>query len=210
MMDVLESYQERKAQIGRAAMESCALEKYAESDCWSHGGWKDKMMMCRTESRAFNRCYAMQAKFLKALGYLSWEGRTAEEEERIQMHADKLYHEMLDREKVIEEAKVSGKPIPSFKPLIGEQARKVFVEGETPIFEIREEDIQKRVEKPLAKMTPAEREIEIKAIKAELEDQYRTNLAVGDIRNPERLSKDAKQKKLEEKFGPWLAKWMSW
>ena len=30
--------------------------------------------------------------------------RTVDEEERIQMHADKLYHEMLGREKTMKEA----------------------------------------------------------------------------------------------------------
>ena len=76
------------------------------------------MTMCRTENKAFNRCYTMQSRFLKALGYLSNDLATMDEEEKIQMHADRLYHEMLEREKMIEEAKGAGRDAPVFEPLI--------------------------------------------------------------------------------------------
>lgn len=115
--DVIEAYNERKASIGRAAVENCVLEQMAEHDCFARGGMHAKMTMCRAENKVFNRCYTMQSRFLKALGYLGME-RTAEEEERIQMHADKLYHEMLAREEAVKAAKEEGKPEPLFKPLL--------------------------------------------------------------------------------------------
>lgn len=61
LMDLLEGYQSRKARIGKAAMENCALEQEAMSDCYRHGGWKQTMTMCRKENKAFERCYTMQA-----------------------------------------------------------------------------------------------------------------------------------------------------
>lgn len=56
-------------------------------------------------------------KFLKALGYLSTFNQP-DVDERIQMHADKLYHRMLDQEAAIEAAKEAGEVPPSFPPLL--------------------------------------------------------------------------------------------
>ncbi|KAL9634348.1 MAG: hypothetical protein Q9204_003039 [Flavoplaca sp. TL-2023a] len=120
LMDVLEGYKSRKAMIGKAALENCALEQAAMSDCYMHGSWMSKMTMCREENAAFTRCYTMQARFLKALGYLSAYDRPPEVDERIQMHADTLYHRMLDQERAVEEAKRSNLPIPEFPPLVTE------------------------------------------------------------------------------------------
>lgn len=117
LTDVIEAYNDRKAQIGRAAVENCVFEQMAEHDCFKKGGLQAKLTMCHAENKAFNRCYQMQSRFLKALGYLGME-RTADEEERIQMHADKLYQEMLAREKAIAKAKEEGLPEPDFKPLL--------------------------------------------------------------------------------------------
>ena len=57
-------------------------------------------------------------RFLKALGYLSSYERPAHVDEEIQMHADTLYHRMLDQEKAIEAAKQAGEPAPSFPPIL--------------------------------------------------------------------------------------------
>lgn len=108
LQDVLEGFKERKAQIGRAALENCSLEQMAVHECYKKGSWASLMMLCRTENKAMERCYMMQAKFLKALGYLSVYERSPEEEERIQMHADTLYHRMLEQERLTKEAQEQG------------------------------------------------------------------------------------------------------
>lgn len=61
LMDLLEGYQSRKARIGKAALENCAEEQAAMSDCYRNGSWQSKMTMCRAENKAFERCYTMQA-----------------------------------------------------------------------------------------------------------------------------------------------------
>lgn len=61
LSDVLEGYKERKALIGRAALENCALENTEWNDCLKSGGWIKKMSLCRAENKAFERCYVMQA-----------------------------------------------------------------------------------------------------------------------------------------------------
>lgn len=61
LLDVLEGYKERKAQIGRAAVENCVEEQLAVNECYETGAWKDRLTMCRGENRAFERCYIMQS-----------------------------------------------------------------------------------------------------------------------------------------------------
>jgi hypothetical protein len=116
--DVLEGYKYRKAEIGRAALENCALEQWEVNECFTNGGVRSRLTMCRTESRSLERCVEMQQKFLKALGYLSTFEREKEVEERIQMHADTLYHRMLEQERAVEEAKKEGRMEPKFTPLL--------------------------------------------------------------------------------------------
>ncbi|KZF26213.1 hypothetical protein L228DRAFT_257689 [Xylona heveae TC161] len=118
LMDVVDAFKQRRAQIGIAAVENCAEEQWALNDCWRNGSWKSRVDMCGTENRTFSRCYTTQARFLKALGYVSSWDRPAEVEEQIQMHADTLYHRMLDQQRQMDEAKAAGKPIPKFPPLM--------------------------------------------------------------------------------------------
>lgn len=61
LLDVLDGYKARKAQIGRAAVESCVEEQLKIDACYEKGSWTDRLTMCRTENRSFERCYIMQS-----------------------------------------------------------------------------------------------------------------------------------------------------
>lgn len=61
LQDIFEGYKDRKAAIGRAAVENCVLEQIAMNDCFDKGRWADKMTMCRAENRVFQRCYTTQS-----------------------------------------------------------------------------------------------------------------------------------------------------
>ena len=61
LQDILEGYKERKAAIGRAAVENCVEEQMAVQECYETGRWRDRLTMCRAESRGFERCYTMQS-----------------------------------------------------------------------------------------------------------------------------------------------------
>ena len=63
--DVIEGYKYRKSEIGKAALENCALEQLDVSECFKNGGWASRMTMCRTENRRFDRCFVMQSVSLK-------------------------------------------------------------------------------------------------------------------------------------------------
>lgn len=59
--DVLEGYKYRKAEIGRAALENCALEQWEVNECFRSGSWTARATLCRKENRELERCYMMQA-----------------------------------------------------------------------------------------------------------------------------------------------------
>lgn len=185
LRDVVDAYNDRKAAIGTAAIENCVMEQMNERACWENGSWQEKMTMCRGRNKQFMRCYTMQSRFLKALGYLSLP-RSAEEEERIQMHADKLYHQMLDREAAVEEAEKSGQVAPELPPLIQPETTSAalgpdsaWARARQNAFELgaggnlseltpkRQEQIKKQIEG----LSDRERELELQLIAAESKAQ---------------------------------------
>lgn len=226
LLDVLEGYKFRKGEIGRAALENCANEQWDVNDCFRNGGWKSRMTMCRAENRKLERCYLMQAvciaprpelvrgwretmrlmemrggqKFLKALGYLSTFDRPPEVDEKIQMHADTLFHRMLEQEKVIEAAKAAGQPIPHFPPIIpsrstavasaspSSHADTVPADDRITLDKLRP-DIQAQLRKRLEGLKPEEKEVEEKAISAEIEAGDRLARQVGTLFEEQAQSK---------------------
>jgi hypothetical protein len=173
LTDVLEAFKERKALIGRAALENCAEEQFTWTECMKSGSWTARMTMCRDEVRRFERCYNAQSRLLKALGYLSVQGRNPELEEEIQMRADELFHRMLAQEKEIEKAKEEGRAVPTFKPLLEQQKKEAGIgaaaaagkDGDKA-FEPSAATVAAWKEK-LAKLPPEEREAEEQALRAE-------------------------------------------
>ncbi|KAK3937191.1 hypothetical protein QBC46DRAFT_320148 [Diplogelasinospora grovesii] len=133
LMDVLEGFKERKAEIGRAALENCAEEQLDWNNCMKSGDWTSRMTMCRTEVKKFERCYMTQSRLLKALGYLQSYDRPPEVDEDIQMRADTIYHRMLQQEEEIAKAKAEGRPIPSFPPLITTNTTKTQQSATSPM-----------------------------------------------------------------------------
>jgi hypothetical protein len=188
LRDLKEASQVRSASIEQTAKENCALEAQAEVDCFNKGGWRNKLTLCRTETRALDRCTQLQAKFLRALGYMSVPGRTLEEEERIQMHADDLYQQMLKHEHAVKEAKEQGIPQPEFKPVmsreniakvlgirsgkavdIEENARKAGIDVEK-LVELKEKQ-QKKLDEKWKNLTPEERVAEEAALISRIQEK---------------------------------------
>lgn len=100
---------------------------------------------------------------MMALGYMSPAVETTDEQdEKIQLHADKLYHKMLDYEKSVKEAQENDDPIP---PL-----RSVFDESK-PAPNIADlkvpSSLEKKMKKPLKKMSPQEQELAVAAWNSE-------------------------------------------
>ncbi|KAF2436958.1 hypothetical protein EJ08DRAFT_7806 [Tothia fuscella] len=183
LRDLVEDQDYRKAELGRVALESCVFEHLAQQDCFTNGSVKDMMTMCSEEGKVFTRCYKMQAKFMKALGYMNAVGDT-EREERIQMHADKLYRQMLEQERLTNEARERGEPIPTFQnPLSPENVgssgelvrppQKGTVDESVPYSRIPQQ-FREVFMNEIQGMSPTEAAVEEAAFLADLENQRQT------------------------------------
>lgn len=111
LADVLTGYRDRKANIGKAALENCAIEQFDLNECYRNGQLSERFTSCRSYMKKLDRCYLMNQRLLRALGYLNAYNRPVEVEEQIQMHADKLYQSMISRE----EADAAEKTEPATK-----------------------------------------------------------------------------------------------
>jgi hypothetical protein len=182
---------DRRDLLHRAALENCAFEHELQQTCFSAGTAaqraKARLTMCREEGKAFNRCFSLQTKFLQALGYMGRAASTDEEEERIQMHADKLYHRMMDYEASVHEARRTQGPIPPLSSVF---------EASKPAPSVDElkalpGNLQRRLKQPLEELAPHEREL---AVAAALQEAKMTYLYTDEMR---RFAEDMDKKRRE-------------
>ncbi|KAJ5735398.1 uncharacterized protein N7483_000523 [Penicillium malachiteum] len=215
---VIEKFKERGDTVQRAAMENCALEHEALTLCFQTGNWRkqieSRLTMCAAENGTFSRCFTTQTKFLQALGYASSFEYNPEKEERIQMHADKLYHQMLDYEKRVKEAKAAGLEPPPIKSLFNpEKVPSTPEKTENPLaFEIPGgESIPTgfKPSKPLHTLTPHERELEIRAFNSQLEQQKLYAEEATPFMKSQTDARSKRQEKAVSMFGETLGKWLS-
>lgn len=191
LQDVLDAFKSRKAAIGAAALENCAEEQLDWNNCMKSGSLRARMTMCRDEVRKFERCYNMQSRLLKALGYLNALDRSPETDERIQLHADKLYHQMLEQEEAIEKAKEEGLPEPKFEPVIPRKA----VDDQMANLS---EDAKRRYKDALEKVDERQRDAEDAAIQAELKSKAEMVGKVKELWKEQEVERQARKARGEE------------
>ncbi|KIW96608.1 uncharacterized protein Z519_01999 [Cladophialophora bantiana CBS 173.52] len=174
---VLSARKDRNQSIHKAALENCAFEEEMQQICFKGGNLTDRlrgrMTMCHEETKAFNRCYTLQAKFLQALGYMTSATSSAEDEEKIQMHADKLYHRMMDYEAEVDEAKRNNQPIPPLSSLFNPNRPAPTLEQMA-----LPKAMEDKMKKPLHEYPPHEREL---AARAALQEAKLTDLYAEDL-----------------------------
>ena len=258
LLDVLEGYKQRKADIGRAALENCVLEQEAWENCIKNGGFMARMSMCRAQNKEFERCFTLQnvclscvgtyhgfprklmfiQRFLKALGYLSAINRPASVDEEIQMHADALYHRMLDQEKAQKAAKTAGLPIPQFAPIIphspttapgatpastgftqepepAAQSRTVMeavaaAEEKAPQRDYLTPEARAELKKRIKDQPAYVREVEEKAMRAEAESDTSIAKQVDRLFSEKQQKRDERIKQGESTLGDTISRWLGW
>jgi hypothetical protein len=147
-----------------------------------------------------DRILTMEQKFLKALGYLSVLDRAPEIDEKIQMHADTLYHRMLAQEAAMEAAKAEGKPEPKFEPLLSTpQVGAPTPNAQAGVSAIKEikvsdlsEETQAKIRQKLDGLEGREKELEEKALLAEVKAGSQVADFLGNIykeRDEERIKR---------------------
>ncbi|KAJ4504472.1 hypothetical protein HRR83_008448 [Exophiala dermatitidis] len=204
---VLAARKDRSRSIHKAALENCAFEEELQQDCFKTGAWskkiKGRMTMCHEETKAFNRCYALQAKFLQALGYMTSSTSSDEDEEKIQMHADKLYHRMMDYEAEVDDATRNGRPIPPLTSLFSPNRPAPTLEQIS-----LPKPMEEKLKKPLHEYPPHEREL---VARAALQEAKLTDLYAEDLFNyTVTMNEDRKRRQawLSKTFGEAVGKFL--
>ncbi|KAH8723924.1 hypothetical protein GQ44DRAFT_709367 [Phaeosphaeriaceae sp. PMI808] len=223
LRDLVDAYNDRRAGIGRIAMENCALEYMEQFECFRHPKtWLSMGTLCNAESRKFNRCYDLQSKFLKALGYLTMDERPAEEDERIQMHADKLYQQLLQQEAEIEKAAAEGRSRPKFDSLLSNQASKpapkitsspvnnAVSHGEEDLWSKIKPESRREYEKKFAKLPPEQQEYERMAVLGELKAQTGIAKKVEETFVEERILRMKRREAGQATLGDTIKYWWGW
>lgn len=204
---VLAARKDRRQTIHKAALENCAFEEELQQDCFKTSDLskriKGRITMCHEETKAFNRCYTLQAKFLQALGYMTSSTSSNEDEEKIQMHADKLYHRMMDYESQVDEAKRNNQPIPPLSSLFN-PARPAPTLDQMALPKAMED----KMKRPLQEYPPHEREL---AARAALQEAKLTDLYAQDLFNyTVTMNEDRKNRQawLTRTFGEAIGKFL--
>ncbi|PGH34623.1 hypothetical protein GX50_02513 [[Emmonsia] crescens] len=227
---VIDQFKKRKEVLNRVALENCAEEQLDLSMCFKSGTVKERATMCGAKNSKFSRCYTMQIKFLQALGYASAFEFDPDKEERIQMHADKLYHQMLDYERRVEEAKAAGQEPPPpqslFKPNLQPPQSPTPIPTPTTTTTATTTDSQPatsdleipggekvpvgvKFKKPLKNMTPHERELELQVLQQKRAQQGIYLQEVGPVLQAENQARDKRREKLSGWFGETIGKFLA-
>ncbi|KAF3063475.1 hypothetical protein V8C40DRAFT_230170 [Trichoderma camerunense] len=199
LMSVLEGYKERKAAIARAGLENCAPQQEEWINCMKSGSWEDQLQMCRHQVRRFERCYTMQSRFLRALGYGSVAGRPGEVDEDIQLHADALFQRMLQHEAEVEKAKENGTLIPTFDPSLPKTTA-------TSAASIKPSDeLQKQWKEKLDQLPEDERVAEEAALRADLQAKADVAANVKKIWDAKREEREVRRAEGQATFSDTIA-----
>ncbi|KAF1974409.1 hypothetical protein BU23DRAFT_505426 [Bimuria novae-zelandiae CBS 107.79] len=219
LKDIVDAFNDRKADIGRIALENCAIEYMEQFECFQKPKtyWQT-MTLCNAESKKFNRCYDMQSKFLKALGYLTMDVRSPEESERIQMHADKLYQQMLEQEAAIAKAKEEGREPPKFESVLSKRNVALAMsagksqpgDDEQDLWKLIKPESRKRYEKLLGEMPPADQEVEKSALLGEMQAQLGQAKQVQDAFIEERINRMKRREAGQATIGDNIKRLWGW
>ena len=128
---------------------------------------------------------------------------TPEHDERVQLHADKLYHRMIDYEKAVEEARENDDPIPELKSLFDHN--KPLPDPET----LRvPPGVERKMKKPISKLTPHERELAVAAWKMEMKSNQGYAKDLTEYMEEQHESKKKRQETLTRIFGETVGKFL--
>ncbi|ETN38671.1 uncharacterized protein HMPREF1541_06708 [Cyphellophora europaea CBS 101466] len=197
---------DRKREIHRASLENCAFEEEIRQECLNGQNvtsrFRATMTMCNEETKQYTRCYQLQSKFLQALGYMSGLDSDAEHEERIQMHADKLYHRMMDYEAEVEDAKRNHKPIPPLTSVFDPKRPAPTIEQmDVPVA------VQARMDAPLHELPPHERELAARAALQEAKIKTSDTAEYQKFAHTMNDERKQRQSKIAKIMGEPIAKW---
>lgn len=131
------------------------------------------------------------------------------------MHGDKLYHQMLDYEKQVKQAREKGLEPPPLTSLFNPQAQNTTATQQTPMDTSLEipggEQIPAgfKPSKSLEKLTPHERELEIRAHNSQLEQQKLYMQEASPFMKSQEDARLKRQEKAVGWFGETIGRWVT-
>ena len=145
-------------------------------------------------------------RLLKALGYLSQYARSPEVDEKIQLHADKLYHRMLEQEAAIAKARKDGVPAPEFASMFDKpKATENKPEPGDPAG--LSEEAKKQWKSRLDKVPEETRDAEEAAMRAELRAKAEMAARVQDLWQEQAKQREARKTEGKETVSDKVSSW---
>jgi hypothetical protein len=123
------------------------------------------------------------------------------------MHADRLYHRLMEQEAAVEEAKKEGRPIPKFTPLIPKPI--VRITDDKPEVELSPH-LAKKLKEQLEKVPEEERHAEEEAIKAELRAKAEVAAKVQGIWAEQAREKEKRKAEGRQTLGDRVSSLFGW
>lgn len=142
--------------------------------------------------------------------------RPPDVDERIQMHADTLFHRMLAQESAVEAAKAAGEAIPSFPPLLSSRAASTSKTAVAPLEEgtVKPADLKESVQQKFAQrlkgLSGEERELEERAIKAEIKAGEEAVRSLSGIYAKQAEERAQRKEQGKETLGDKLTSFFRW
>jgi hypothetical protein len=130
--------------------------------------------------------------------------------ERIQMHADTLYHRMLSHEAAVKEAKEKGIPEPPYQSVFTPESEQSsdFPPDPNNRYDKVPERMLHRIKKPLEKLTPEEQEVEVRALKGEMRVLGAQSEELEDTIIAENIKRVKRRDNMARWVGDWAANWI--
>lgn len=101
LSSLLSVYRNKRSTSHKAALSNCVLEHIAEIECLTTSSIYNKIKGCSTETKQFTRCFTLQGKMLRAMGWLDSriedDGKGDERREGMLNRADELWTEVKRR-----------------------------------------------------------------------------------------------------------------
>lgn len=136
------------------------------------------------------------------------------------MHADTLYHRMLDQESAIEAAKKEGKPIPEFAPILSSRPKFTNPSGKDQKSQVSSSQddgtlkasdlgpsVQAKFKERLAGLSPEEQALEERAIKAEIQAGEEVAGNLGEIWKKQEEERRRRKEEGRETIADKLQSW---
>jgi hypothetical protein len=125
------------------------------------------------------------------------------------MHADKLYHQMLDYETRVADARAAGQEPPPITSLFNPDAKPVSPNDSSVTPGGLQLPEGYEMTRSLEGLSPHERELELQSFKAEIEQKKKYSQEAAPFIKTQNETREKRQERATKWFGETIGKWVS-